>query len=281
DDPDGEPVFNRTVSANLGMSYSISNVVAEAGLANVLRWLTDVGVDEGELRNRIKNKMIRPTTIPETAEALAFEQAVAREALRLAYEQHRAFATTLRGVQRTRTVGDTFDQSGGGASVVDPMTLDLLIGSGGVLSHAPDPRQTAMMLIDAFRPKGVTRLAKDRIFMMPHLGVLAGVHERAAVEVFEADCLTYLGTHVAPVGGQRSKKLPALRYELEHGGTPTAGSVRHGQIEVVDLPDGESATLTATPCNGGDLGGGRNRAVSVTVSGGAAGLILDGRVAPE
>src|SRR5678816_2783744 len=30
-------VFNRTVSANLGMSYSISNVVAEAGIANVLR----------------------------------------------------------------------------------------------------------------------------------------------------------------------------------------------------------------------------------------------------
>ena len=29
---EGEPVFNRTVSANLGMSYSISNVVAEAGL---------------------------------------------------------------------------------------------------------------------------------------------------------------------------------------------------------------------------------------------------------
>merc|ERR1712000_202294 len=33
------PVFNRTVSANLGMSYSISNVVAEAGIENVLRWL--------------------------------------------------------------------------------------------------------------------------------------------------------------------------------------------------------------------------------------------------
>ena len=28
--------FNRTVSANLGMSYSISNVLAEAGLANII-----------------------------------------------------------------------------------------------------------------------------------------------------------------------------------------------------------------------------------------------------
>ena len=33
-------VFHRTVSANLGMSYSISNVLAEAGLDNILRWVT-------------------------------------------------------------------------------------------------------------------------------------------------------------------------------------------------------------------------------------------------
>ena len=32
-------VFNRTVSANLGMSYSISNVLAEAGLERILRWV--------------------------------------------------------------------------------------------------------------------------------------------------------------------------------------------------------------------------------------------------
>ena len=31
--------FNRTVSANLGMSYSICNVLAESGLDNVLRWV--------------------------------------------------------------------------------------------------------------------------------------------------------------------------------------------------------------------------------------------------
>ncbi|TMQ57442.1 MAG: methylaspartate mutase, partial [Candidatus Eisenbacteria bacterium] len=32
-------VFNRTVSANLGMSYSVSNVLAEAGIENLLRWV--------------------------------------------------------------------------------------------------------------------------------------------------------------------------------------------------------------------------------------------------
>lgn len=68
DDPGGAgPVFNRTVSANLGMSYSISNVMAEAGLDGILRWVP-FPVDEVELRNRIKNKMIRPTTIPQSLE---------------------------------------------------------------------------------------------------------------------------------------------------------------------------------------------------------------------
>src|SRR5439155_5613940 len=67
--------FNRTVSANLGMSYSIANVCAEAGMPNVLRWV-HFQMEERELGNRIKNKMIRPTTIPQTLEALVFEQAV-------------------------------------------------------------------------------------------------------------------------------------------------------------------------------------------------------------
>src|SRR5258705_7413613 len=74
-------IFNRTVSANLGMSYSVSNVLAEAGLADIQRWVP-FDLEPAELRDRIGNKMIRPTTIPETLEELKIEQAIAREALR-------------------------------------------------------------------------------------------------------------------------------------------------------------------------------------------------------
>ena len=66
---EGEAIFNRTVSANLGMSYSISNVLAEAGMENVLRWVP-FDIDVSDLGNRIKNKMIRPTTIPQALEEL-------------------------------------------------------------------------------------------------------------------------------------------------------------------------------------------------------------------
>jgi len=270
--------FNRTVSANLGMSYSISNVCAEATLPNILRWV-HLDLDERSLRNRVKNKMIRPTTIPQTLDELVFEQAVAREAMRLAYVQHRAFATTLRGVQQQRTIGDTFDQRSGGASIVDNMKLDLLVGSGGVLSHAPRTQQTALMLIDAFEPEGVTTLAKDSIFMMPHLGVLAQVHPEAALEVFQKDCLVVLGTCVAPAGRTKPGSV-CFDYSLTVDGTTRSGQIAFGELELIPLSEGRTATLVVDPARGFDAGGGAGKRVTREVSGGSVGLILDGRGRP-
>jgi uncharacterized protein (TIGR01319 family) len=271
-------VFNRTVSANLGMSYSISNVCAETGLDNILRWMP-TEVAERELRNRIKNKMIRPTTIPQTLEALIFEHAVAREALRLAYLQHRQFATTLLGSQQQRTVGDIFAQESGGQSIVNNMTLNLLVGSGGVLSHAPRMEQTALMMIDAFEPEGITRLAKDSIFMMPHLGVLAQVHPRAALEVFERDCLIALGTCIAPQGLARPGQ-PICRYRLESRGERSEGTLHFGKLKRFRLADGQTASVALHPIRSFDVGAGKGRPVESEVHGGTVGIILDGRGRP-
>jgi uncharacterized protein (TIGR01319 family) len=267
-------VFNRTVSANLGMSYSISNVLAEATLPKILRWVP-YDCDERELRNRVKNKMIRPTTIPQTLDALMFEQAVAREALRLSYLQHQQFATTLVGVQQQRSIGDAFGQQSGPRTIVDNMAVDLLVGSGGVLSHAPRMEQTAMMLIDAFEPEGITRLAKDSIFMMPHLGVLASVHPRAAMEVFERDCLVYLGTCIAPKGRPKPGQT-ICRYTFE-GDLRESGELRGGEIVRLRLDVGQTAQVILHPTSGFDVGSGSGKIRSATVHGGTVGIILDGR----
>ncbi len=275
---DGHPVFNRTVSANLGMSYSISNVCAEAGMPSVLRWV-HVDMDERELRNRVKNKMIRPTTIPQTLEALIFEQAVSREALRLAYIQHKTFATTLKGVQQQRTIADTFSQSAAGASIVDNLKLDLLVASGGVLSHAPRMEQTALMMIDAFEPEGFTEIAKDSIFMMPHLGVLASVHPRAALEVFERDCLIALGTVIAPRGTGKFGQL-SFEYEITGSGWKEQGRMMCGELKRFPLDVGQTARVVVRPARGFDLGHGSGLPVEREVRGGLVGLILDSRGRP-
>jgi uncharacterized protein (TIGR01319 family) len=272
--------FNRTVSANLGMSYSISNVLAEAGLAAILRWVP-FAIDERMLRNRIGNKMIRPTTIPETLQELKIEQAIAREALRLAFVQHKEFAVKLRGVQQERTVADAFRQTSSGETLVDMMQLDLLVGSGGVLSHAPRRSQAMRMLIDAFAPEGVTELAVDSIFMMPHLGVLSTVDEEAATEVFERDCLIYLGTCVAPVGPMRPDR-PVLRVELRFAdGHKQTHELKSGELLKISAEHDAKVEATLTPLQHRlDVGAGAGKEHQASLRGGVAGLVFDTRGRP-
>ena len=269
-----ERQFNRTVSANLGMSYSVCNVLAESGFNNVARWVP-FDMDETDLTNRIGNKMIRPTTIPQSLEALIIEQAIAREALRLSFEQHKEFAVHLKGVQTERTISDAFEQTSSGETLVNLMELDMLVGSGGVLSHAPRRHQAARMLIDAFLPEGITQLAVDSIFMMPQLGILSTIHPSAAVEVFEKDCLIRLGTCIAPVGKAKSDQI-MLEYEFIFPDERVGGELMFGDLKLILAPF-ELLQVRLTPGKGLDIGAGKNEVLDTKVSGGVVGIILDGR----
>ncbi|MGI6643963.1 MAG: glutamate mutase L [Bacillota bacterium] len=273
--------FNRTVSANLGMSYSICNVLLEAGVANIIRWVP-FAIDEGDLRNRIRNKMIRPTTIPQSLDELVIEQAISREALRLAFQHHKSLAVGLRGVHRERTIGDTFEQSGSGESYIDMMDLGMLIGSGGVLSHAPRRVQSALMMLDAFQPEGVTMLAVDSIFMMPQLGILASIHPKASMQVFDRDCLIRLGHAIAPAGPSGTVKPgdPCLKVTLEHQGETTTVEVPYGSMKLVPIPDGETAKATIQPTRQFDMGKGHGHTLETTIRGGVVGVIIDCRGRP-
>lgn len=135
------------------------------------------------------------------------------------------------------------------------------------------------MLIDAFQPEGVTRLAVDSIFMMPHLGVLATVDERAATEVFERDCLIYLGTCVAPVGAGKAGEV-CLQYEIAQPSGSRTGQLEVGQLQRVPLADGEEAEVALQPARHWDVGAGPGHALHARVRGGVVGLVLDGRGRP-
>ena len=278
--------FNRTVSANLGMSYSICNVLAESGLENVLRWVP-FNIDKKELTNRIGNKMIRPTTVPQSLEELFIEQAIAREALRLSFKQHKEFAVGLKGVQKERTISDAFDQTNSGESLVNMMDLDLIVGSGGVLSHAPRREQSAKMLIDSFMPEGITQLAVDSIFMMPQLGVLANVEKdklkeearKAALEVFHKDCLIRLGTCLTPVGNVKNGTI-VLKVTLTLlNGEKIEKSLMKNQLFRIKL-NYEPIKAKLVPHKKMNIGAGMGEPISTTIYGGLVGIILDGRERP-
>ncbi|MFO7809805.1 MAG: glutamate mutase L [Candidatus Delongbacteria bacterium] len=285
EDKDGSihPKFNRTVSANLGMSYSVSNVLLESGLDDIMRWVP-FEVNEHDLRNRIGNKMIRPTTIPQSKEDLDIEQAIAREALRLSFIQHRSFAVGLKGVQQEKGISEAFDVDKSNDSIVNMMKLNLLVGSGGVLSHAPLRSQSAHMLIDSFLPEGITELAVDSIFMMPQLGVLSEVDapgcEKAAMEVFDKDCLIHLAMSICPVGNAKEgKNVVKIKADLPDG-TKLDEWITANKLIRYDFPHDKEVQFEIEPARGFDVGEGKGKKIVKKLRGGVVGLIIDTRGRP-
>ncbi len=274
---EGTSTFNRTVSANLGMSYSIANVLVEAGISQIKRWLPFEFTDT-ELADRLRNKMIRPTSIPQTIEELWIEQAVCREALRLSLAHHRSLAIGLEG-RRERGISDIFRQSSERYELVDLMKLDIVIGSGGVLSHAPSRMQAALMMIDGFGLEGITQLAVDSIFMMPHLGVFASVHPEAAYEVFENDCLVQLGCAVVPVFPSKLKRIERLAEIFLDG--ILLGSINRNEVTRFLTPSSGEGSLKVVPLHRSiDIGAGFGQILERRVVFGECGVIVDGRNRP-
>ncbi len=237
--------FHRSVSANLGMSYSAGNVLQEAGIDNIMRWLP-FEASPGEVSDRICTKLVNPTTVPTSTEDLQIEQALAREALRLAFAQHREVATTL---PREAAPSPFMSQDKMLALrterkyIVEIEKVDMLVGSGGVLSHAPRRAQAALMMLDAFLPVGVTHLAVDSIFMMPHLGVLSQVKPEIALSVLEKDCFIPLGPIVAPEG-DLAAGAPAVSVRVERPGQAERRvAVNGGDIALIELPPGPPAAV--------------------------------------
>ena len=273
--------FTRTVSANYGMSYNISNVLKEAGIEPVRRWVP-FAVTESRLRDMTLNKMIRPTTIPQRMDELLLEQAIAREALRLSYGHHLQLAVGLKGVQQQRTMGDAFGQERAGEAALDMMRLDLVIGSGGALSHAPQRAQAALMMLDAFEPRGLTELTVDSIFMMPHLGVLAQVQPEIALEVLHRDCLVPLGLSISPVPQGRVRAgRPCLEAEMRGPDGNRTVEVRWGDLTIVRGFEADAEIeIVVRPDRSSDIGAGPGQEVARKGPAGVVGPIIDARGRP-
>ena len=270
--------FVRSVSANLGMSYSVTNVMKEAGIKNIMRWIP-FDLDEEEVASRLMNKMIRPTTIPQTLEDLIVEHSVAREALRLGLKHHKSIATRLKGVQVKRTISDMFEQSLA-ESYIDMMEMDICAGTGGLLSHAPRRIQSMLILTDAWQTEGITRMMQDSVFMMPHLGVVSTVYRDAAWNIFDKDCLLRLGTSVVPKGqGKLGESVMDITITMPNGEEITE-NMKLGDLKLIKLGADEEAKINVTPAKDYDIGEGPGKEMETTVQGGVAGLLLDARGRP-
>ncbi|UCG43820.1 MAG: glutamate mutase L [candidate division WOR-3 bacterium] len=275
----------RTVSANLGMSYSIRNVAENGGMTDILRLIraesdvSDAPPTERELWDRVGNKHIHPTALPATAAHARTEWAVATVAIRRAVIQHlRVMHSTIEEHQTERPELDVLLRGSKPnwmkeIEIADRIDLaledyDLIIGSGGILSHSPRGA-AAMILLDALQPDGAVELAVDSAFMFPHLGILAELDEELALELCSELGIVRLGTVCAPAGHGPAAEVRVL------GSTTTGRGIdiraEPGTVEPVPLGEDETAKLTWT------VHGVSNQ---LTAQGGVVGLVVDNRARP-
>jgi hypothetical protein len=114
---------------------------------------------------------------------------------------------------------------------------------------------------------------------MPHLGVLAEVHPQASLEVFERDCLIFLGTAVAARGTAKPGR-PCFRFTIQSSAVNESGQLMCGDLRLFRLREGETATVLVEPERGFDCGAGPGKPIEREARGGTVGLILDARGRP-
>jgi hypothetical protein len=276
--------FVRSVSANLGMSYSICNVMKEATLENILRWIP-FNVDSAEVSDRLRNKMIRPTTIPHTLKQLIIEHAVAREALRLGLIHHKLIARPLLGAKRDQSIEERLGSQIRTGTYIDMSRIEWVGGTGGLLSHAPRRIQSMLNLIDGFQVEGITKLFQDSVFMIPHLGVLSTVHRKAALDIFEKDCLIRLGTCVAFSGKlseeHYGKEVARMTIKIPDGEV-LEKQIEYGTIKRIKLEEGETAEIEGRINSPFSIStsAGDSRRFEAKIEGGVVGILIDARGRP-
>jgi hypothetical protein len=250
--------FIPMVSTGIGVGANIGDILQIAGLERIRRWLP-FDISEDEVRQFALHHMLHPQTLPTETHALALMQAFAREAIMITVEAARK------------------------NSHLDLPDTDLILGTGGVLAHAPKYGQVAMMLLDALQPRGVTSLVVDNTMLISQLGAVATVAPVMAVQVNENDAVSHrLGTCVIPFGNVQQGQL-AVRVGVEYSnGKQLSIDVMGGSIEVIPLRANEQALLTLFPAPTVDvgLGPGERARAAEEIDGGLVGLIVDARGRP-
>ncbi len=249
--------FIPNVNCGVGIGSSIGSLYQQVEPQRVTRWLSFSASDE-QIRQFVLNRMAHPHELPANAWEVQVTQALAREAIALAFE-------TIRS------------NSG------EWPNIDLVLATGGILAHAPKYGQIASMLLDALQPRGIVSLLLDRTMLVTQLGAMATVAPIAAVQVNENDAVSCrLGTCVIPFGNLQPGQL-AVTVNLEYSnGKQVTVEVLAGTIEVIPLGVNEQALLTLFPAPTVDvgLGPGERARAAEEIDGGLVGLIIDARGRP-
>jgi hypothetical protein len=246
-----------------GLGENLAGLLQQTDIENIMRWLP-LDISQSMLREYMFQKSLYPSSLPATKDEQAISQAVAREALYLA----------VRTAQKDFPPHARAAQDG----VMPP--LDLILGGGGVISEGTSLGQSLLLLLDAIQPVGIMPVLLDQNNLLPLLGVAASRSHYLPVQVIESGAFIGLGT-VVSVMASASYGDQVLRARLSYAdGTEARAEVKFGGLEILPLPNGQTARLSLQPFHRADAGLGPGKSGTVTVTGGALGVVIDARGRP-
>lgn len=251
------------VYPQFGLGENLSRLLRHTAAEDILRW-SHVEIPPAVLRDYLHQKALYPSAIPATPEDLVLFQAVTKQALFLAM----------------KTARNNFPKN---AAAIKPTLTPLfepILASGAVLSDASRPGRSLLLLLDSIQPVGVTTIILDQNNLLPLLGAAASQNNLLPVQVLESGAFMSIGTVISPVV-TANYNAPILRAKLTYeNGTEARADLRFGHIETLPLASGETGTLAVQCFRGADIGFGPNRGGVIPVSGGALGVVFDGRGRP-
>jgi len=170
-----EPRAKRTVEGDLGMRHNAVAIIDTAGIDAIA---DDAGLAPARVEAMLKAFADDVERLPGTPEEIAFDQALARAAVKIAVRRHCGTVETVHTVTGLAIVQHGKDLS----------EVGTVIGTGGAIVASRNPRAVlAMALSDAtepfsLRPKN-PRLMLDRDYLLYACGLLGTVEPAAALNL--------------------------------------------------------------------------------------------------
>jgi uncharacterized protein (TIGR01319 family) len=170
-----ETRIKRTVEGDLGMRHNARTVLETVGLERIA---ADARLDPARVATLVDAISRDVAAVPQSADDIALDTALARAAVKLAVMRHCGTIETV-----YTTLGPAAIQRGKDLSMVAAV-----VGTGGVLAHSTDPRALLeMALADAAEPLSLRprapRLLLDREYLLYACGLLGTVEPKAALEL--------------------------------------------------------------------------------------------------
>jgi hypothetical protein len=258
----GDRLYTKTYP-QLGIGANLAELLEYTTPENVARWLT-IDISQQRISDYLYTKALYPNSIPATKDDLQIEQALGREALRIAVK--RSQENLPEDVPALKK---------------DLLPLfEIVLAGGSILSNAPSLGQSLLIMLDALQPVGISTLILDQNNLLPALGAAAEVNSILPVQALETGAFVNLATLIAPLSSARYG-VNILKASLRRpDGSISVAELKQGGFEVLPLRIGEVADLVLQPRHRANIGHGAGRKISMKVGGSALGIVLDGRGRP-